>query len=74
VVVGEVLVEAGVVVLEAEAVEGSEEEVDHRSFNLYPSISFFRPLVNKSALERESWVVTILSHFFLVQLELRHCF
>lgn len=50
VVVGEVLVEAGVVVLEAEAVEGSEAEVDHRSFNLPPFLSFFRSLVNKLAL------------------------
>jgi len=50
VVVGEVLVEAGVVVLEAEAVEDSEEEVDHRSYNLQTSGIFFRSLVNKSTL------------------------
>jgi len=60
------VVEAGVVVLEAGAVEGLEEEVDHRSYNLQTSVSFFRSLVTKSTLGGESWVVTILSHLFLM--------
>lgn len=54
VVVGEVSVEeAEVVVLEAGVVEGSEEEVDHRSYSLQTCVRFFRSLVSKFSLEGE---------------------
>jgi len=63
VVEGEVSgVQAGVVVLEAEVVGGSEEEVDRRVYNSHGSTSFFRYLVSMSAVGGDLGVATIRSH------------